>query len=96
LPGGLGYEYEAGESRSGQSSMAGSGATIALSERIKTRKSWDCALLTRGMRVSDGLWMLMMVIGVVESHRLWEGCSGEKRGHLLPPPGRLKTVPNTD
>ena len=76
--------------------MAGSAATIALSERIKTRKLWDCALLTRGMRVSDGFMMLMVVIGVVESHRPGRDVREEKRGHLLPPPGRLKTMPNTD
>jgi hypothetical protein len=76
--------------------MAGSAATVALSERIKTRKSWDCALLTCGMRVSDGFMMLMVVIGVVESHRLGRDVREEKRGHLLPPPGHLKIVPNTD
>jgi hypothetical protein len=60
--------------------MAGSAATIALSERIKTRKLWDCALLTRGMRVSDGFMMLMVVIGVVESHRLGRDVREEKKG----------------
>jgi hypothetical protein len=48
------------------------------------------------MRVSDGFMMLMVVIGVVESHRLGRDVREEKRGHLLPPPGCLKTVPNTD
>jgi hypothetical protein len=48
------------------------------------------------MRVSDGFMMLMVVIGVVESHRLGRAVREGKRGHLLPPPGHLKTVPNTD
>ena len=55
-----------------------SAATIALSEGIKTRKSWGLALLTRVWRVSDGFMMLVVVIGELESHSS-DACSGEEQ-----------------